>query len=43
MEPLLTLFVLDDILVLLVHDGASETVLGPGRKVDKDIVIAGIQ
>ena len=29
---LLTLFVLDDVLVLLVHDGASEAVLGPGKE-----------
>ena len=32
MEPLLTLFVLDDVLVLLVHDGATEAVLGPGKE-----------
>ena len=30
--PLLTLFVLDDVLVLLVHDGASEAVLRPERR-----------
>ena len=28
----LTLFVLDDVVVLLVHDGASEAVLRPERK-----------
>ena len=31
-EALLTLFVLDDVLVLLVHDGATEAVLGPGKE-----------
>ena len=28
----LTFFVLDDVLVLLVHDGATEAVLGPGKE-----------
>ena len=33
-NQLLTLFVLDDVLVLLVHDGASEAALRPERKIE---------